>query len=75
VTLVGKLVEGIEDAASATPLIILTISHLLCDGVGSLEADAPDVVGKAVGVGLYLINALLAVGLVNLGGIGGADTL
>ena len=75
VTLVGKLVEGIEDTAAATPHVVLAVSHLLCDGVGGLEADAPDVVGKAVGVGLHLVDALLAVGLIYLGGIGGTDTI
>jgi hypothetical protein len=75
VALVGKLVEGVEDTAAATALVVLAIAHLLCDGVGGLEADAPDVVGKTVGVGLHLVDALLAVGLVYLGGIGGTDTV
>ena len=72
---VGKLVEGVEDSASAPPLVILTVTHLSGDGVGGLEADAPDVVGKAIGIGLHLVDALLAVGLVNLCGVGGTDSI
>ena len=75
VSLVGQLVEGVENTATAPSLVVLAIAHLSCDSVGGLEADAPDVIGKAVGIGLHLVDALLAVGLVDLGGVGGADTV
>ena len=75
VTFVGQLVEGIEDTAAASSLIVLAVAHLSRDGVGSLEADAPDVIGEAVGIGLHLVDALLAISLVDLSSVGGADSI
>ncbi len=72
---IGELVEGVEDSAATSPLIVLAVAHLRCDGVGSLEADAPDVIGKAVGILLHLVDALLAVSLIDLSCEGGADTV
>jgi len=72
---VGELVEGIENTTAAASFVILAVAHLLCDGVGGLEANAPNVIGKAIGIGFHLVDTLLAVGLVNLGGIGGTDTI
>ena len=67
---VRELSQRIEDAAPAAPRILLTVSHLRGDAVGGLEADAPDVVGKAVGILPHLVDALLAVLPVDFGRIG-----
>lgn len=72
---VGELVEGIENTTAAASFVILAVAHLRGDGVGGLEANAPNVIGKAIGIGLYLVDTLLAVGLVDLRGIGGTDTI
>jgi len=72
-TFIGKLIEGVEQTAAATAQVILLISHLRCYAVGSLEAYAPDVIGKLVGILVHRIDALLAIDTVYLGGESGTD--
>lgn len=67
---VRELSQCIEDAAPAPPRVFLLIAHFPGDAVGGLEADAPDIVGKAVGILPYLLDALLAVFPVDFGRIG-----
>ena len=43
--------------------------------VGGLEADAPDVGGQAIGIFLHQLDGLVAVGLVDADGPGGADAV
>lgn len=70
VPFVRELSQCIEDAAPAPPRVFLLIAHFPGDAVGGLEADAPDIVGKAVGILPYLLDALLAVFPVDFGRIG-----
>ena len=72
VSLIGQLVQGIDDAALAATQVVLLISHLPCDSVSCLEADAPDVIRQAVRVLFHFVDALLAVLAVYLGCIGRA---
>ena len=73
--LVGELSQGVDDAAAYPARVFLAVAKLLGDAVGRLEADAPDVIGQAVGIFLDLVNAFLAVGLVDFGGEGCADAV
>ena len=50
-------------------------ADLLSNLVGGLEADAVDVLGQAVWVGLDLLNRALAVGLVDAHRPAGADAV
>ena len=72
VPLVSYLAEGVEDTAAAPAGIVLTVAHPGGYAVCGLETDTPDVIGKAVGVLLHLVNALLAVLAVDLCREGGA---
>lgn len=67
--------ESIENTAAAPPLVVLAVAHLSGNGVGNLETDAPDIIGGAIGILLHLVDTLLAVGLVDLRGVGGTDTI
>ena len=72
---VRKLSQRIEDAAPAPSRVLFLIAHLCGDAVGGLEADAPDIVGKAVGILPHLVNTLLAVFPVDFGRIGRAHAV
>ena len=52
---------------------MLVYPHLPGDLVGGDEADPPHVLGQPVGVVLDDPHRILAVGLVDAGGVGGAD--
>ena len=69
---VRKLSQRIEDAAPAPSRVLFLIAHLCGDAVGGLEADAPDIVGKAVGIFFHLVDTLLAVFPVDFRRIGRA---
>ena len=72
---VGQLVEGVENTAATSSLVVFAVAHLRGDGVGGLEADAPNIIGKAVGILLHLVDAFFAIGFVDLRSIGGADSI
>ena len=67
---IRELAQGIEDAATATPRVILRISHFLGDAVSRFKSYAPYVISQAVWVLTYLRNGILAIRFINLGGIG-----
>lgn len=75
VPLIRQSAEGIEYSTSAAVRVILLIAEFFSDRVCGLEADSPDVIGKTVRVVLDFPDAFLAILLVNLGGIGGADSM
>ena len=55
--------EAGGDIRRADGMIIAVLVHLFhCDGVRGLEADAPDVIGEAIGILLHDLDALGAVG-------------
>ena len=75
VALVAQRVQRIHEAAAQPRVAVVTEAHLFGDGVGGAKADAPDVIGEAIGVFLYHPDAVAAVGLIDLGSVGGAHVM
>ena len=75
VPLVSQRVEGVHDAAAEPGIAVMAEAHLFGDGVGGAEADPPDVVGEAVGVFLHHLDTFTAVGLIDLGRVGGTHVM
>lgn len=65
--------EGVEEAGAEALGGGFFDAHVGGDVVGGFEADAVDVVGELVGVGLEDFEGLVAVGAVDALGAGGAD--
>ncbi len=75
VAVFGELTECVENAAPAAAWVIVGITQVLYDGVGCLEANAPNVIGQAIGIVLHLVDAIFPVFFINFGCISGADTM
>lgn len=75
VAFLREFAKGVEDSALASVRVVVGVAQVLCDGVGSLEADAPDVIGQAIGIVTDFFNALLAVFFKDLGSESGTDAM
>ena len=75
VTLVAQRIQRIHEAAAQPRVAVVAEAHLFGNGVGRAEADAPYVIGETIGVFPYHPDAVAAVGLIDLGGVGGAHVM
>ena len=71
--LVGLLQQQVLQGRLGPVGRVLVYPHLPGDPVGGDETDPPHVLGQPVGVLLNDFHRILAVGLVDAGGVGGAD--
>jgi hypothetical protein len=74
-TIVGQVMQHMHDPGVDAQGRILGNAQGLSDLVCGLEPDAPDVLGKPVGIVLYDGDDIIAVLLVDFGGIGRADPM
>ena len=75
VPVAGRLQQDMVQTGAGTDDRVVRDADLLRDLVGGLEADAVDVLGQAVWVGLDLLDRALAVGLVDAHRPAGADAV
>ena len=60
-SLIGQLVQCINDTAFTTPNVVLFITHLDGNAIGRFEADSPNVISQLIRVLFYLVNAVFTI--------------
>ena len=71
--IVRELIQGIEDPAAQAHIFLMVESHLFRNGIRRFEPDTPDIICQAIRIFLHYLDAVIPIGLVDLGRMAGRD--
>ena len=70
-----KLIQGVQNTAAQAHIFLMVKPHLFRDGICRLKSDTPDIVCQAVRVFLHHLDAVIPIGLIDLGCMAGRNIM